>query len=42
MRRPASNSNALTAFIAHKVEIDTILASLTGLSAAAFNGRSMR
>jgi hypothetical protein len=33
VRKPADNGEALAAFIAHKIEIDTILARLTTPSA---------
>ena len=37
MRKPADNSEALAAFIAHKAEVDMILARLVALSADHFN-----
>ena len=37
MRKPRDNSEALATFIAKKVEIDTMLQRLAGLSAAHFN-----
>ena len=37
MRKPTDTSTALAAFIAHKIEIDAILARLTALSAEHFN-----
>ena len=37
MRESLDNSEALAAFIAHKAEIDTILARLVALSADHFN-----
>jgi len=37
MRESPDNSEALAAFIAHKAEIDTILARLVALSADHFN-----
>jgi hypothetical protein len=37
MRKPSDNSPALAAFVAHKTEIDTILARLTALSDKHFN-----
>jgi hypothetical protein len=36
MRKPRDNNDALTAFIAHKTDIDTILVRLTALSAEHF------
>ena len=37
MRKSVDNSETLAAFIAHKAEIDTILACLAALSADHFN-----
>ena len=37
MRRAADNSRALSAFLARKVEIDTILRRLSALSSEHFN-----
>jgi hypothetical protein len=37
MRKTADNSEALAAFVARKIEIDTILAGLVALSADHFN-----